>query len=109
MMMNINKGKKKWGSIFLLLSLLVFLSVRLLPSSPKAELQVFKGDQGWGYQIVVNSKVFIYQPTIPAISADRSFPDEQSARETGLLVLKKVKAGKDFSLSTEEINCILNR
>lgn len=109
-MRSIKVNKGKWGILLLLALFSLFLGYLILPSSSeKAELQVFPTDEGWGYQVVVNAKVLIYQPTIPAIPANQSFPTEKSAREAGRLVMKKMKAGKDFSLSTEEVRSVLAR
>lgn len=107
-MMNIKSGRKKWGILFVL-SLFSFSLIyyRTTPPPKRAELEVFETADGWGYQIRVDSKVLIYQPTIPALSSNRSFPNEDSARETGLFVMKKVKAGKEFSVTEDEVNRIL--
>jgi len=67
------------------------------------ELQTFQLEDGWGYQIVLEDKVIIYQPTVPAIDTVMAFPDENSARNTGKLVLKKISTNKDFSVSTQEV------
>ena len=59
---------------------------------PKAELEIFQYENGWGYQIVMKQKVLIYQPTIPAIDTAIPFPDEVSTRKVGILVLKRFNA-----------------
>jgi len=110
MMMNIKTGKGKWGILLLLSLFSLFLIYYITtPASKKTELEVFESGDGWGYQILVNSKVLIYQPIVPAISSNQSFPDKKSARETGLLVMKKMKAGKDISITVDEMNRILNQ
>ena len=67
------------------------------------ELQTFQLEDGWGYQIVMNKKVLIYQPSIPAIDTLRSFPDEASARKIGSLVLERLRNNKDFSITIDDI------
>lgn len=107
-MMNIKTNKKAGkAGIICLLVLLAVIIINNVSSRKDIKLEVFEYEQGWGYQILIHSKVFIYQPTIPAIQTNQSFPDQRSARKVGLYVMKKIKAGKDFTLSMEDINKIL--
>lgn len=70
---------------------------------PKAELEIFQYENGWGYQIIMKQKVLIYQPTIPAIDTVIPFPDEVSTRKVGILVLKRFNAHRNFSVSKNEV------
>ena len=63
----------------------------------------FQLEDGWGYRIVMNEKVLIYQPTIPAIDTLRSFPDEASARKIGALVLERLNNNENFSITMDDI------
>lgn len=67
------------------------------------KLQTFQLGNGWGYQIVMNQKVLIYQPTIPAIDTVMPFPDEASAHRIGTLVLERLAANRNFSVSKEDV------
>jgi len=71
------------------------------------ELQTFQLEEGWGYQILIDGKIFIYQPTIPAIASIRSFPDEKSALRVGTLVLKRIKLRKEPVVTLNEVSCLL--
>ena len=102
----------KISTCILWISLLSLLTIILLHHSiliiedeeePKAELEIFQSENGWGYQIVIKQKVLIYQPTIPAIDTVAPFPDETSTRKVGILVLKRFNAHSDFSVSKEEV------
>ena len=102
----------KISTCILWISLLSLLTIILLHHSiliiedeeePKAELEIFQSENGWGYQIVIKQKVLIYQPTIPAIDTIAPFPDETSTRKVGILVLKRFNAHSDFSVSKEEV------
>lgn len=73
------------------------------PPERQLELQTFQLRNGWGYQVVMNGKVLIYQPTIPSIDTVMAFPDEESARSIGLLVLDRLAGNRDFSVTREEI------
>ena len=101
------KGRKALWSLVLLPVLILFLYFRPGEMGSRGdrqpELQTFQLEDGWGYQIVMNKKVLIYQPSIPAIDTLRSFPDEASARKIGSLVLERLKNNKDFSITIGDI------
>lgn len=67
------------------------------------EVQTVQWGEGWGYQIVMNGKVLIYQPTIPAIDTLMAFPDEESARVVGSIVLEKLNNNRDFTITITDI------
>lgn len=69
----------------------------------KVEVRPFKMNSGWGYDITVDNKIFIHQPTIPALAGNLSFTSKEDAVKTGNLVVKKLVAGQFPSLSAEEI------
>lgn len=108
-MMSTKKGRAWFVSgLVALLVLLFYLSFfrdEEMGSSPgrQLELQTFQSGDGWGYQIRMNGKVLIYQPTIPSIDTVMAFPDKESAEIIGTLVLNKLAGNKDFSVSREEI------
>lgn len=109
MMMNI-KGRKTriLSGLLLLLPLVLFLYfIRTgdmgSPHGRQPELQTFQLGNGWGYQIVMNQKVLIYQPTIPAIDTVMPFPNEASAHRIGTLVFERLNANRDFSVTKEEM------
>lgn len=69
----------------------------------RPELQTIQLEDGWGYQIMMNGKVLIYQPSIPAIDTLMAFPDETSARLIGSMVLEKLNQNRDFTVTITEI------
>jgi hypothetical protein len=78
-------------------------------SDASIELQTFRtDDQGWGYQILVNNKVMVSQPIIPAIDSVMSFPTEESARKVGQLVLEKIINKENFAVSKQEVEYSLS-
>lgn len=108
--MMITRKRQAWilSSLVVLSVLLFYLSLFRdgeMGSSPgrQLELQTFQSGNGWGYQILMNEKVLIYQPTIPSIDTLMAFPDEGSAKKIGTLVLNKLAGHKDFSVTREEI------
>lgn len=69
----------------------------------KVEVKPFKTNNGWGYNIMVDNKIFIHQENIPAFAGNQSFTSKDDAIKTANLVIKKLVAGNFPSLSAEEI------
>ncbi|HMT28491.1 MAG TPA: DUF4907 domain-containing protein, partial [Bacteroidia bacterium] len=66
----------------------------------KSELtvQIFKidsaevnGNRGWGYDIMVDGKIYIHQPNVPAIMGNNGFSSEEKAQRTGEFIISKLK------------------
>ena len=109
-MMNamMRKGRKALGSLIILLPLLLVLFYfrfreKGSRNEMQPELQTFQLGDGWGYKVMMNKKVMIYQPTIPAIDSLRPFPSEASARRIGSLVVERIKKSPCFSITTDDI------
>ena len=107
---------KRISVIIIVLSVIGIASFLYWRAVPKAEdykadnvyeVNAFEYNRGWGYQISKNGKVIIYQPCIPCIEGDKSFPDKILAENTGNLVLSKIKNHENPSLTIEEVNKIL--
>ena len=88
-------------------SLFIFLAFALLASLSFLGWTKWEERSGWGYEIYLDDQRFIYQPVIPALDSMRPFPDEASARRTGIFVLERLREGKNFSVSAEEIKELL--
>jgi hypothetical protein len=58
---------------------------------PPVKVSTFASGKGWGYEVKVGSRRFIYQPVIPAVGNHRPFGSEEKARKTGELVAYKIK------------------
>lgn len=69
----------------------------------KVEVKPFRVNGGWGYNITVDNKIYIHQPTVPALAGNVLFSTRADAVKTGNLVIKKLIAGQFPSLSTAEI------
>lgn len=75
-------------------------------AEPSVAVNVFQNKEGafWCYEIVVNSKRFIYQDCIPGIS--QRFASEADARKCGELVVAKIKKGKSPSITGRELDSL---
>lgn len=87
---------------------LIFIRAEGLGTSRgrQLELQTFQLEDGWGYQIFCDNKLFIYQPTIPAIDTVIPFPDKESAHKIGSLVLKRLKANQSPAICLSDIDFV---
>lgn len=71
------------------------------------KLTVYEVNNGWGYSIQKQNKDYIVQNCIPAIKGLKAFPDKQSAKKTGMLVLTKLEQNNVPSITPQEIKEIL--
>ncbi len=67
------------------------------------ELHAIKLSDGWGYEVLVDNKVYIHQDCIPAISTYKRFKSEADALLIGNKVVAKIKEGKKPALSVQDI------
>jgi len=69
----------------------------------------YKTEIGWGYDILVNKKLFIHQAFIPAVQGHHGFDSEQHAELVAKAILQKMKDGhKPFISVTElkQLGCV---
>jgi hypothetical protein len=106
-MMNTTRKTKVFRLLLLLAIVLLSLTAYRLfyhtRSSATLNIETFGVPGGWGYQILIGEKVFIYQPIIPGIPGNKPFPDRKSALGAAKLVAAKLKQGKRPSLSRDDI------
>lgn len=77
------------------------LSVAGTVEAAAIETVVFKNDtmagpvpDGWGFDLLMNGKRFIHQPTVPVVSGNLGFASEDQARRAGDLVADKIRKGQ---------------
>jgi len=49
------------------------------------------GSRGWGYDIMIDGKLYIHQPNIPSIMGNNGFSSEEFAREAGEFAVSKMR------------------
>lgn len=69
-------------------------------------LTAIKTNHGWGYQILVDGKIFIKQESLPAVSGEVSFKNKEQALAVGNLAVKKIVSGKMPSITIEELKLL---
>ena len=63
--------------------------------------------EGYGYDIIVDGKLYIHQPHIPAVSGNRSFQSEADAKKAGEFVANKIRNNiMPPGISIEELDSI---
>ncbi len=54
-------------------------------------IQSENGVQGFGYDIYIKGKIYVHQPTIPAVAGNKGFSTKQKAEQSARLVIYKIK------------------
>lgn len=98
----------------LILGVSVILSAFILLHFAKEKRQhgfhsrVFKAAGGWGYDILVDDKLFIRQESIPVISGSKAFPRKEEAEKTAALIINKMERGEPPVVTTFELQQFYN-
>jgi hypothetical protein len=98
--------RKHYASVSFLILILI-LAVSCTDKQDPYRVHTFRSGNGWGYNIVVNKKIFIHQPSMPAFEGNIPFKNKQQAKKTGELVVDKLRAHKVPSVSREELRSII--
>ena len=65
--------------------------------------QTFKTNDGWGYSVLINNKLFIKQSIIPVIEGYKAFANEEDAKKVAGLVVNKLKHHEKPILRLDEL------
>ena len=70
---------------------------------------VSSAENTWGYDIIMDGKLFIHQPFAPGIRGNRGFSTKEKAERAAKLVIEKINNGiMPPSLSVDEVQRIEN-
>ena len=94
-----------------LLFQLVFVGCHQAPDAQAAsagdkvfvQYTTYRTEIGWGYDILVNKKLFIHQAFIPAVQGHHGFDSEQHAGLVAKAILQKMKDGHKPFISVAEL------
>ena len=90
------------GKIILVLTLILAFACTTKPkenskttgvSTPVVSFELIKYNQGWGYKVYVNSKLYITQDLIPCVSGNNPFKNSADAQKVANLVVQKIEKG----------------
>ena len=82
------------------------------PPTTKAEEKIplqfatYRTPQGWGYDILVDRKVFIHQDFIPAVQGKMGFDSEAKAELAARAVMGKLKKGEKPFITVNELKAL---
>jgi len=74
----------------------------------KFRYKIFKKDNGWGYEVLVNKKLFIHQEYIPTLAGENIFSERSQAEKTAMLIINKIERGQLPVVTKFEIRQILS-
>jgi hypothetical protein len=60
-------------------------------SNDTLTFKTFRINSGWGYDIYLNEKLYIHQPSIPAVMGSKCFSKEKYAIKTAQFVIVKIR------------------
>jgi hypothetical protein len=89
----------------------VVLLTFLLPekeqkTQSKLNTQTFKTNSGWGYNVLINNKIYIHQEFIPAVKGNQAFKSKKDAEKVANLVIIKMKKGVLPSIKKNELDSL---
>ncbi|MFY7963712.1 MAG: DUF4907 domain-containing protein [Chitinophagaceae bacterium] len=90
--------KKYWAYFLLLIAIVFFIFKNAAKQNEVIQIKTFAINNGWGYDIHINNKIYIHQEIIPAIEGRKSFVNKEDAEKVGQLVVNKIKAKKGGGL-----------
>jgi hypothetical protein len=103
------KINKKLFIVYALFLVIILFVLTYTKRGHSYELDLYKSKQGWGYDILRNNKIYIHQPYIPAVEGQVPFRDKQSARNTGRLVIKKIRKHKSPAITKQELESLIKK
>ncbi len=75
---------------------------------PSVSLKIFKAEDknSWGYEVFIDSSLFIHQDVVPAISGTNGFSSQSDAKKCGDLVVSKILKNQLPSVSVNELDSL---
>jgi hypothetical protein len=96
------------GAIFILIFIAFSMKTGNSDDSKmlKVESVPFHNSSGWGYEILVDHKIFIHQENIPALTGKKSFVTKEDAMKIATLVVQKLVRGKQPSITKDDLTAL---
>ena len=70
------------------------------------EFATYRTPQGWGYDILVDRKVYIHQDFIPAVQGRMGFDSEAHAEIAARAIMNKMKKGEKPFITPAELKAL---
>lgn len=96
-----------------ILLIALFLIGFSIKSNKKSNDKIFKVEsvairtpEGWGYNILVDHKIYIHQDFIPVIEGNKAFKSKEDALKTSEVAIKKLIKGQIPSINKRELDSL---
>jgi hypothetical protein len=66
-------------------------NISAVEEKPDITFLTYPQDDGWGYDIFINGKMYIHQPYIPAVSGLQTFKTDADAKKAAEFVKTKIE------------------
>ena len=95
--------------LLLILFIAAMVCIACIQQQSKQNLSynLFQITKGWGYDILIDNKIFIHQVNIPSIQNEMTFENSEQAKKAALQVIKKIAHHENPALTRSEIQILL--
>jgi hypothetical protein len=97
------------GASVALSACICIITIKEQQTKKNISAKIFSGSNGWGYDILVDNKLFIRQESIPSLPGKKGFASKQQAEQTAQLIINKMKGGQFPTVTTFEIERIVHQ
>jgi hypothetical protein len=109
-MRTIIKGNVFIIAIAVVISVLIFIFGRHNKKQPATPHQfsynTFLKQSGWGYEVLVDGKVYIHQDFVPVLPIEKGFRKKEYAEKAATLVMQKLQYNQLPTLTTADLSQI---
>jgi hypothetical protein len=95
----------KHSTIVLVISITIAAAIPFyyLGDTKKVDYKTFHTTIGWGYDILIDERLFIHQECVPVLATKKGFATEESARAAATIVVHKLKNNEQPTLTYGEL------
>jgi hypothetical protein len=92
--------------IVTIILLAIILREKQLKTHSELHIETIKTNSGWGYNVLINNKIYIHQEFIPGVEGNQAFASEKEAEKVANLVMIKMKKGVLPSIKKNELDSL---
>ena len=92
-----------WLLLLLVAAAFTFLNAKRPDDKLSLALQTIETNEGWGYNIFVDDRLFIQQVFIPVLEGRHCFKTKEEAKRVGSIAINKLKHGKMPAITREDL------
>ncbi|MDX9725729.1 MAG: DUF4907 domain-containing protein [Bacteroidales bacterium] len=87
----------------LFLTVAAIITAAFIRRGHSYDVELFRNNSGWGYNVLKDGRTFIHQPYIPAIEGEIPFRSKEEAGKTARIVVRKLRKKQIPAVSREEM------